>query len=251
LDILSDLQTPEEGARDEKRNKSQALSRAEAEKASLLGFTSRKGRTTVYSGTARGTLYTHVLKLEDLCLRILMDNVDKLGAVGDAPYYLIKPVLRKCDPVQLMRVEDLNPVLLEDTDELWAEHCSREFKGKEPEEDESWREFYFRAKDERTQRLQSITRNIKASKDKAAPVRTAVVVEAKKTKASYRGRSSAPIATGSGMSRGSSSSSTSSSSSSSSYNGKKAFAAPSAPPKKKSAPLMAKSLQMMKSRFRR
>lgn len=76
----------------------------------MLGFTSRKGKTAVFSGQARSFKYTHVLKLEELCLRILMDNINKISTIGNAPYYLMKPVLEKCTPSQLFRLEDLNSV---------------------------------------------------------------------------------------------------------------------------------------------
>lgn len=75
-----------------------------------LRVQSKKGRTAVFAGHARSNVYTHVYKLEDLCIRVLMDNVDKLSYFGDAPYYLIKPILQKCNAKQLSRLEKINPV---------------------------------------------------------------------------------------------------------------------------------------------
>lgn len=74
-----------------------------------LKIQSSKGRTAVFAGAAR-TTYTHVYRLEQLCLRVLMDNIDRITYVGDAPYYLLKSVLERCDPKQLARIERINPV---------------------------------------------------------------------------------------------------------------------------------------------
>lgn len=71
---------------------------------------SKKGRTAVFAGHARAKTYTHVPRLEDLCIQVLMDNYDKLLYLADAPYYLLKPVLQKCNPKQLAKLEKFNPV---------------------------------------------------------------------------------------------------------------------------------------------
>ena len=44
------------------------------------------------------------------------------------PYDMLKPILEKATPVQLFNLEDFNPYLLDDSDELWAAHCRKEFK---------------------------------------------------------------------------------------------------------------------------
>lgn len=51
-------------------------------------------------------------------------------------------------------------VLVEDTDQLWHNHCLRDFKNEKPEEFESWREMYLRLHDAREQRLLMLARNI-------------------------------------------------------------------------------------------
>ena len=89
--------------------------------------------------------------------------------LGNAPYYLIKPVLEKYNPEHLFRIEDYNPDLISDDDELWETHCKSEFKDKFPGEDESWRELYIRLKYEREMKLKSITAHIKITAEKATP----------------------------------------------------------------------------------
>ncbi|RWS11045.1 transcription elongation factor B polypeptide 3-like protein [Dinothrombium tinctorium] len=167
LDILSD--TPVDYFRDNKEIKNIKKNNATTDQ--FLGVTSRKGRTTVYSGHARTVQYTEVLRLEELCLRVLMDNIESITYMGCVPYYLIKPVLKKCTPEQLFRLEDYNPTLVEEDDELWFDHCQSEFRDQTPDEFESWRELYIRCQIERESKLKKITGNIKKSMSKSLPVR--------------------------------------------------------------------------------
>jgi hypothetical protein len=88
---------------------------------------------------------------------------------------LIKPVLQKCNPMHLFRMEDYNPDLVTEDDELWEVHCKSDFKGKYPSEDESWRELYIRLKYERERKLESITKHIeRRTKEKAEPGQSGV-----------------------------------------------------------------------------
>lgn len=116
-DDTSDVLQPTKFRRNTSLNLKSTLSNSASSSAPidpLLGLVSRRGRTAVYSGHSRGTNVTHVQPLEDLCLRILMDNVEKLTDIGDAPYYLIKPVLQKCTPPQLLRIEEYNEVIIDE-----------------------------------------------------------------------------------------------------------------------------------------
>lgn len=65
-----------------------------------------------------------------------------LEYTGGVPYDLLKPVLDRATADQLHQLEYYNPYLVEDTDSLWKFHCKKEFRGKEPEEFETWRELY-------------------------------------------------------------------------------------------------------------
>ncbi|XP_015109881.1 transcription elongation factor B polypeptide 3 [Diachasma alloeum] len=128
-------------------------------------------RTKVYSGNKSG--YTSVPSLYDLCIRILIENIDALEATGGVPYDILKPVLERATPDQLFMLEHHNPYLIEDTDSLWQFHCNREFRNKQREEMESSREMYMRCLDEREAKLKTLTANIKQSIDKSVPVRSA------------------------------------------------------------------------------
>ncbi|XP_022104565.1 elongin-A-like [Acanthaster planci] len=123
---------------------------------------SKQGRTKVFSGRSRINRLTSVPRLYDICMEMLCDNIDALDDVGGVPYDILYPVLQKCTPQQLFHLEDCNPHFLEDTDPLWQKHVEREFKGKQPDEMESWREIYIREYDAREAKLKSITANISA-----------------------------------------------------------------------------------------
>ncbi|XP_032674823.1 transcription elongation factor B polypeptide 3 [Odontomachus brunneus] len=128
-------------------------------------------RTKVYSGNKVG--YTSVPSLCELSMRVLIENIDALEFTGGVPYDIIKPVLERATPDQLFTLEHYNPYLIEDTGTLWQFHCNREFRNKERQEMESWREMYMRCLDEREAKLKTLTANIKQSIDKSVPVRSA------------------------------------------------------------------------------
>ncbi|XP_012253903.2 transcription elongation factor B polypeptide 3 [Athalia rosae] len=126
-------------------------------------------RTKVYSGNKSG--YANVPTLYDICIRILIENIEALEFTGGIPYDIIKPVLERATPDQLFSLEHHNPYLIEDTDTLWQYHCNREFRTKKRQEMESWRETYMRCLDEREAKLKTLTANIKQSRDKSLPAR--------------------------------------------------------------------------------
>lgn len=127
-------------------------------------------RTKVYSGNKVG--YTSVPTLYELCIRVLIENIDALEFTGGVPYDILKPILERATPDQLFMLEHYNPYLMEDTDILWQYHCNREFRSNDRQEMESWREMYMRCLDEREAKLKTLTANIKQSIDKSVPVRS-------------------------------------------------------------------------------
>ncbi|XP_043830573.1 elongin-A-like [Dromiciops gliroides] len=99
--------------------------------------------------------------LPALSSRVLEKNIDLIYEVGQVPYNILTPVFEKCSPEQLYRIEDYNPIFLEDSDNLWKVHCSRDFRRELPKEFESWREMYLRLHDAREMRLRHLTNSIR------------------------------------------------------------------------------------------
>ncbi|KAF6108495.1 elongin A [Phyllostomus discolor] len=250
------------------------------------GFTGRRmnSKMQVYSGSKCAYL-PRMMTLHQQCIRVLKNNIDSIFEVGGVPYSLLEPVLERCTPDQLYRIEEYNHVLIEETDQLWKVHCHRDFKEERPEEYESWREMYLRLQDAREQRLQLLTKNIKsahANKPKGRQAQMAYVDSEAKPPRDVRRRQEkfgtggaavpekikikpAPYPTGSSHAPSSSgSSSFNASPEKSAYDGPSTKSAhympvvssavsydPRKPPVKKIAPMMAKTIKAFKNRFSR
>ncbi|NXY09947.1 ELOA1 protein, partial [Pteruthius melanotis] len=244
---------------------------------SEAGFTGRRlnSKMQVYSGSKTAYL-PKMMSLYQQCIRVLSNNIDSIYEVGGVPFSVLEPVLERCTPEQLYRIEECNHVLVEDTDQLWHNHCLRDFKNEKPEEFESWREMYLRLHDAREQRLLMLARNIgsaHANKPKGRVAKMAFVNSAAKPPRDVRRRqekfgtggpllpektkikpvlytSSKSHARASdeqsydGPSTSSAHSAPSSGSTFSSYDPRK-------PPVKKIAPMMAKTIKAFKNRFSR
>ncbi|XP_027708672.1 elongin-A-like [Vombatus ursinus] len=101
-----------------------------------------------------------MLSLYKRCIHVLQNNIDVIHEVGGVPFDVLEPVLECCTPKQLSRIEDYNPTFIKLADHLWKRHCQREFKNEQRQDDESWREMYFRLFDQREQKLKTLTKNI-------------------------------------------------------------------------------------------
>ncbi|XP_007906949.1 elongin-A isoform X2 [Callorhinchus milii] len=245
-----------------------------------LGFTGRRfnSKMQVYSGSKTSAYLPKMMSLYDQCIRVLQNNVDSIHEVGGVPYEILEPVLERCTPEQLYRIEDCNPIFVEETDELWLRHCKRDFKNQDPQEYESWREMYLRLHDEREQKLRAITQSISsahASKPKGRQAKLAFLNTEVKPPRDVRRRqekhgTGTPIIvpprvkvhshshTGS-SSAGNRSFDGPSTSSSSSHASMASLTPPSSggsyesrkPQVKKIAPMMAKTIKCFKNRFSR
>ncbi|KFP04453.1 Transcription elongation factor B polypeptide 3, partial [Calypte anna] len=128
---------------------------------SEAGFTGRRlnSKMQVYSGSKTAYL-PKMMTLYQQCIRVLSNNIDSIYEVGGVPFSVLEPVLERCTPEQLYRIEECNHVLIEDTDQLWHNHCLRDFKNEKPEEFESWREMYLRLYHAREQRAKLALSNV-------------------------------------------------------------------------------------------
>ena len=70
---------------------------------------------TLYSGAKRKGFFGAVPSLFDQCIQVLKENVEFIEEVGGLPYEILEPVLSMANEETLLRIEDCNPHLMEDT----------------------------------------------------------------------------------------------------------------------------------------
>ncbi|XP_067421570.1 elongin-A-like isoform X2 [Emydura macquarii macquarii] len=142
-------------------------------------FTGRRlnSKMQVYSGSKTVCL-SKMLTLYEQCIRVLQNNIDSLHEVGGVPFEILEPVLTRCTPEQLFRIEECNPTFIEESDGLWKKHCQRDFKNDHLLEYESWREMYLRLFSQREEKLKTLTKNIisaQSEKPKGRQVKLAYI----------------------------------------------------------------------------
>nr|XP_047934048.1 elongin-A-like isoform X2 [Anser cygnoides] len=147
-------------------------------------FTGRRlnSKMQVYSGS-KPVCLSKMLTLYEQCIRVLQNNIDSLHEVGGVPFEILEPVLTRCTPEQLFRIEECNPTFTEVSDHLWKKHCQRDFKNENLLEYESWREMYLRLFNEREEKLKTLTKNIlsaQSEKPKGRQVKMAYMTSAAK-----------------------------------------------------------------------
>ncbi|KAI2657463.1 Elongin-A [Labeo rohita] len=141
-----------------------------------------KNKMQVYSGSKMTYLPT-MMTLYQQCIRALQNNIDSLYEIGGVPFEILEPVLERCTPEQLLRIEEYNPVYIGVTDHLWERHCQKDFRNAQLEEYESWREMYLRMSEERERKLKQLTKSIVSAhsgKPKGRQVKMAFIHSAAK-----------------------------------------------------------------------
>lgn len=141
------------------------------EEALSVAMSHRGSRTKVFSGK-RSTGLAYLPSLFDICIQVLQQNIDALEFTGGVPFDLLRPVLERASSTQLYSLENFNPYLLEDTDQLWKLLCQKEYRKAVREELETWRDLYLRCHEEREARLKILTSKNKSAMATATPVRT-------------------------------------------------------------------------------
>ncbi|NWX18667.1 ELOA1 protein, partial [Aegotheles bennettii] len=150
----------------------------------VVQFTGRRlnSKMQVYSGS-KPVCLSKMLTLYEQCIRVLQNNIDLLHEVGGLPFEILEPVLTRCTPEQLFRIEECNPMFTEKSDHLWKKHCQRYFKIESLPEYMSWREMYLRLFNQREEKLKMLTKNIlsaQSDKPKGRQVKMAYVTSAAK-----------------------------------------------------------------------
>ncbi|XP_016989175.1 transcription elongation factor B polypeptide 3 [Drosophila rhopaloa] len=135
------------------------------------GISSKTMRTKIYSGVRTGQIL-QVPSLFDLCTRVLQKNIDALEYTGGVPFEVLRSVLERATPQQLLNFEEYNPYLMDDSEVLWQIHVQRHCRSQRREEMETWREMFLRCQEEKDRKLSILAESIKASqKISEAPVR--------------------------------------------------------------------------------
>jgi len=119
---------------------------------------SDRNRTAVYSGRKTSAFSQHEKfpSLIQLCVHVLQDNVSRIDECGNLPYEMLKPILERGKPEDMMRIEDYNPRLMEDTGDLWEKIVKRHFNKGVRQEFESYREMYERSIQERDEKYEKL-----------------------------------------------------------------------------------------------
>ncbi|XP_032219934.1 transcription elongation factor B polypeptide 3 [Nematostella vectensis] len=134
-------------------------------------LTSKKTRTQVFSGRRNAFSGGEISKLFNMCMKVLIENIDALHDTGGVPGIILMPVLMKCTPQQLIHLEECNPHFLEETESLWQGHCKREFKCEKPGHRMTWRDTFMQKMEEREERLEKINAKISAAQAAKKPER--------------------------------------------------------------------------------
>ncbi|NWS02092.1 ELOA1 protein, partial [Motacilla alba] len=150
----------------------------------VVQFTGQRlnSKMQVYSGS-KAVCLSKMLTLYEQCVRMLHNNIELLQEAGGVPFEILEPVLMRCTPEQLFRVEKCNLMFIKETDHLWKKHCQRDFKNESLLEYESWREMYWRLFNQREEKLKILTKNIlsaQSEKPKGRQVKMAYVTGAAK-----------------------------------------------------------------------
>ncbi|KAF9813125.1 hypothetical protein IEO21_05736 [Rhodonia placenta] len=121
----------------------------------------------------QGTL---IPSLVQLCQRLAANHADSIHSIGDGRRYdLLKPILGNCSPETLLRIEQSNPEIEENNNELWERLCFRtypiaaeQFRSDTVEEPGSWREQFFLLREMETKRFEQLGTRLRTIRQEEA-----------------------------------------------------------------------------------
>ncbi|VDO49892.1 unnamed protein product [Haemonchus placei] len=122
-------------------------------------FKPRNERGKVFAGRRKVTTIS-MPSLFNLCLRVLANNTRVLYYADYINYEVLKPVLEKCDAETLAHIESKHDYLEEDTGELWQRFVTKKYPGEEPDDGDSWKDFYAFLEKEREKKLKLLSQRI-------------------------------------------------------------------------------------------
>ncbi|KAI9105017.1 RNA polymerase II transcription factor SIII subunit A-domain-containing protein [Phlyctochytrium arcticum] len=111
--------------------------------------------------------------LKALCMKRLERNLHSLKTLGNAPFFMVESILRKCTAQQLERLEATSARLLPDSIDLWKQHCLNDFvelrrayDDMEIDEDTDWRDLYMEKRQEREDKTKRLGERMKLMRKK-------------------------------------------------------------------------------------
>ncbi|KAE9409437.1 hypothetical protein BT96DRAFT_872059 [Gymnopus androsaceus JB14] len=115
-----------------------------------------------------------VQSLLQICQRVAGNNIESISSLGELPFSLVSPILERCSPEQLLRMEDASTHLKKDTEELWRSLCARTYPTMmERHEDtietvpDSWRSHFFVLRKAEAKRLEEVGSRIRSQRREA------------------------------------------------------------------------------------
>ncbi|CAK5039856.1 unnamed protein product [Meloidogyne enterolobii] len=117
-------------------------------------FKKPKDNRRVYAGRKKNGLHLEqkVPKLYDICIRLLINNIEAIEETGDIPFHVLQPILEKANAIQLLRLEEINPEEEDDDEEKKEDDEDNSNDGEEKQKQQkyiyhddcsSWRERYY------------------------------------------------------------------------------------------------------------
>lgn len=68
-----------------------------------------------------------VLSLKDIAQYTCIQHAARITDVGETPYRLVRPILKRLNAKQLTQLEETSPAVMPDSDEVWAQLIERDF----------------------------------------------------------------------------------------------------------------------------
>ncbi|KAG5357947.1 Elongin-A [Yarrowia sp. B02] len=101
-----------------------------------------------------------VPSLVELARKTCQRHSHQIQDIGDTPYHLIEPVLRKFKCRQMLHIESISPHIARDSEPVWKHFISRDFSDR-PLPKKNFKETYLRYQEEKEARLKESSDRLK------------------------------------------------------------------------------------------
>lgn len=118
-----------------------------------------------------------VPSLISLCQRVAANHAESISNLGSQLRFgLVRPMLERCSPDQLMRLEEASPDLKSSTSDIWKNMCLQKYRmladeyysvEKEPQEPDSWRNRFYFLQEAEIKRFEEVGQRIRSQRMEA------------------------------------------------------------------------------------